>query len=128
MIDNLLFPTFVVGSLPRPRFIRDLIEDRRDGRVSVSDADRFLDSAIPLAVSMQERAGLTYVSDGEWRRESYIKVFSEHVDGFRLEALRVVVAVREGCRRGVMSIRTHHRTQHVKQGRFAVTPCPVKDE
>jgi 5-methyltetrahydropteroyltriglutamate--homocysteine methyltransferase len=87
MIDNLLFPTFVVGSLPRPRFIRDVIEDRRDGRVSVPDADRLLDSAIPLAVSMQERAGLTYVSDGEWRRESYIKVFSEHVDGFRLEAV-----------------------------------------
>jgi 5-methyltetrahydropteroyltriglutamate--homocysteine methyltransferase len=35
---------------------------------------------------MQERAGLTYVSDGEWRRESYVKVFSEHVDGFKLEA------------------------------------------
>ena len=78
-----LFPTYVVGSLPRPRWVRDVIEDRRDGRIAREEAERLLDDAIPLAVRMQERAGLTYVSDGEWRRESYVKVFSEHVDGFR---------------------------------------------
>ncbi len=82
-----LFPTYVVGSLPRPRWVRDVIEDRRDGRLSTEESDRLLDAAVPLAVSMQERAGLTYVSDGEWRRESYVKVFSEHVDGFRQDAV-----------------------------------------
>ncbi len=87
MNDNHLFPTFVVGSLPRPRWIKDVIEDRRDGRLSVQESDHLLDAAIPSAIRMQERAGLTYVSDGEWRRESYIKVFCEHVDGFKFEAV-----------------------------------------
>lgn len=87
MADEPLFQTYVVGSLPRPRWVRDVIEDRRDGRLSSQDADRLLDAAIPAAVRMQERAGLDYVSDGEWRRESYIKVFCEHVDGFKLEAV-----------------------------------------
>ncbi|MBI4305526.1 MAG: cobalamin-independent methionine synthase II family protein [Chloroflexi bacterium] len=91
--NDQLFQTYVVGSLPRPRWVRDVIEDRRDGRLSTQDADRLLDSAIPSAIAMQERAGLTYVSDGEWRRESYIKVFSEHVDGFKLEAVPSVSRV-----------------------------------
>ena len=32
---------------------------------------------------MQERAGLDEISDGEWRRESYVKVFAERVRGFK---------------------------------------------
>lgn len=81
------FATFVVGSLPRPRWVRDLIDDRIAGRVTDAEADRLLDDAIPDAVRMQERAGLDYVSDGEWHRESYVKVFTEAVDGFERDLL-----------------------------------------
>lgn len=80
--DHALFSTMVVGSLPRPQWVRDLIEDRKAGRVSEAEAEALLDSAVPSAVRMQERAGLDYVSDGEWRRESYVKVFADAVDGF----------------------------------------------
>jgi 5-methyltetrahydropteroyltriglutamate--homocysteine methyltransferase len=76
------FETYVVGSLPRPQWVRDLIEDRKTGVVSWQDADRLLDSAVPAAIAMQERAGLDYVSDGEWRRESYVKVFADAIGGF----------------------------------------------
>ena len=79
---NAWFPTMVVGSLPRPQWVRDLIEDRKAGRVGEAEAERLLDAAVPSAVRMQERAGLDFVSDGEWRRESYVKVFAEAVDGF----------------------------------------------
>ena len=77
-----LFPTFVVGSLPRPQWVRELIEDRKAGRISEEAADRLLDDAVPSAIRMQERAGVDYISDGEWRRESYVKVFTEAVNGF----------------------------------------------
>ena len=77
------FPTMVVGSLPRPRWVRDLIEDRKAGQIAEADAGTLLDDAVPLAIRLQERAGLDFISDGEWRRESYIKVFAEAVDGFR---------------------------------------------
>ena len=85
MVDtgqSALFSTMVVGSLPRPQWLRDLIEDRKAGRISVENATRLLDDAIPVAIRMQERAGLDFVSDGEWRRESYVKVFADAVDGF----------------------------------------------
>lgn len=81
------FPTFVVGSLPRPAWIRELIEDRKAGLIAATEADRLLDEAIPSNLKMQERAGLDYVSDGEWRRESYMKVFSESVSGFEIDTV-----------------------------------------
>ena len=72
----------MVGSLPRPRWVQEVVEDRREGRLDPDAAAALLDAAVPLAVRLQERAGLDVVSDGEWRRESYVKVFSENVDGF----------------------------------------------
>ena len=76
------FATLVVGSLPRPLWVRDVVYERKDGRMSEAEANHHLDAAIPTAIRMQERAGLDYVSDGEWRRESYVKVFAEAVGGF----------------------------------------------
>lgn len=83
-----LFPTFVVGSLPRPEWLRRVVLDRRDGYLDAESAERLFDAAIPSAIAMQERAGIDYVSDGEWRRESYIKVLAEHVDGFEAGLMR----------------------------------------
>ena len=77
-----LFQTFVVGSLPRPQWVRELIEERKAGRITEEGADRLLDDAVPSAIRLQERAGVDYISDGEWRRESYVKVFTDAVGGF----------------------------------------------
>ena len=76
-----LFPASVVGSLPRPQHVRDLIE-----KADWDEADeRAMDAAIRYAVSMQELAGLDVVTDGEWRRRSYIGVIAELAHGFALE-------------------------------------------
>lgn len=88
MSSTELFPTFVVGSLPRPEWLRRVVLDRRDGYLDAESAERLFDAAIPSAIAMQERAGIDYVSDGEWRRESYIKVIAEHVDGFEAGLMR----------------------------------------
>ncbi|MCH2321079.1 MAG: cobalamin-independent methionine synthase II family protein [SAR202 cluster bacterium] len=77
-----LFPTYVVGSLPRPQWVRDLIEDRKAGSITPGDAEKVLDEVVPSAIRMQERTGIDFISDGEWRRESYVKVFTDAVDGF----------------------------------------------
>ena len=82
MADTRLFPTTVIGSLPRPEWIRQLILDRKAKRISEDDVDRILDRAIESAILLQERAGLDEITDGEWRRESYVKVFAERVRGF----------------------------------------------
>ena len=77
-----LFPTTVIGSLPRTAWIRDLILDRKSGQIDEAAADRELDRAIDSLLMLQERAGLDEITDGEWRRESYVKIFAERVRGF----------------------------------------------
>ncbi|MCZ6676759.1 MAG: cobalamin-independent methionine synthase II family protein [Candidatus Poribacteria bacterium] len=81
-MTNILFPTTVIGSLPRPAWVQELILDRKNGQLSEEEANRLLDPAIESAIRLQERAGLEEITDGEWRRESYVKVFAERVRGF----------------------------------------------
>jgi 5-methyltetrahydropteroyltriglutamate--homocysteine methyltransferase len=79
----MIYPTTVIGSLPRPAWVRDVILDRKAGRLDGEEADRLLDAAIDGAIRLQERAGVDEITDGEWRRESYVKVFADRVHGFR---------------------------------------------
>src|SRR6476661_3930584 len=79
---DVLFPTSVVGSLPRPPFVLDLINHRTP--LSQEQFQMRLESAIRYAVAMQEQAGLDVVTDGEWGRKSYIGVIAELAHGFEL--------------------------------------------
>lgn len=82
MSGNTLFPTSVIGSLPRPRFVKDLIAD--DSPISADDYRRLMGEAVRAAVALQEAAGLDVVTDGEWWRKSYIGVIAELAHGFEL--------------------------------------------
>lgn len=79
---GMLFPTSVVGSMPRPDFVRDLISD--DSKVSDADYDSRMESAVRYVVALQENAGLDILTDGEWWRKSYIGVIAELAHGFEL--------------------------------------------
>jgi len=68
-----LFFTQVIGSLPRPMVVQDLI-NRRDA----IPADRYqgiMDEMVLFAIRLQEQAGLDVISDGEWRRIHYLDEF-----------------------------------------------------
>ncbi|MGH7945744.1 MAG: hypothetical protein ACREH8_02665 [Opitutaceae bacterium] len=80
-----LFPTSVVGSLPRPALVLDLINDRPP-----LPPERYapeMEAAIRFAVAMQEHAGIDVITDGEWGRKSYIGVIAELAHGFKLGKL-----------------------------------------
>src|SRR5690606_17794006 len=82
MSSQLLFPTSVVGSMPRPAFVKDLIGDDYNG--SPDEYTRLMGMAIHSVVAMQEMAGLDVLTDGEWWRKSYIGVIAELAHGFEL--------------------------------------------
>ena len=54
-------PTSVVGSLPRPSWVRDLIFSRTC--LSEERAAAAMDVAVRYAVALQEQAGLDIISD-----------------------------------------------------------------
>jgi len=78
----MLFPTSVVGSLPRPAFVLDLINGRPP--LSPDEYERRMEAAVRYAVALQEQAGIDVVTDGEWWRKSYIGVIAELAHGFEL--------------------------------------------
>jgi 5-methyltetrahydropteroyltriglutamate--homocysteine methyltransferase len=77
-----LFPTSVIGSLPRPAFVRDLIAD--DATLDPAEYQRLMGLAIQGAVALQEAAGVDVITDGEWWRKSYIGVIAQMAHGFEL--------------------------------------------
>ena len=82
-----LFPTTVIGSMPRPQYLKDLFAAgsrtaASDGSVD-PDWQRRMDDAVRYVIGMQEQAGIDIISDGEWRRESYVDVIAELMHGFR---------------------------------------------
>jgi 5-methyltetrahydropteroyltriglutamate--homocysteine methyltransferase len=85
VVTKALFPTTVVGSLPRPLWLKELFDGIHEGRVTHTESERLLDLAVPSAIALQEAAGVEVVSDGEWRRFSYVAVITDVATGFRRE-------------------------------------------
>jgi 5-methyltetrahydropteroyltriglutamate--homocysteine methyltransferase len=71
-----LFYTHVIGSLPRPQAVRDLLAERPP------DFAAIMDDMVRFAIRLQEEAGIDVVSDGEWRRVQYVDEFLDRIGGF----------------------------------------------
>jgi len=84
MVDPLpLFPTAVIGSMPRPQYVKDLLVARTlSGTDPPADLEARTDDAVRFVIGLQEQAGIDVISDGEWRRETYIDVIAELCHGF----------------------------------------------
>jgi 5-methyltetrahydropteroyltriglutamate--homocysteine methyltransferase len=69
--------------MPRPQYVKDLLA--AGSRTDAPDPAwrRRMDDAVRYVIGMQERAGIDILSDGEWRRESYVDVVAEIMNGFR---------------------------------------------
>jgi 5-methyltetrahydropteroyltriglutamate--homocysteine methyltransferase len=89
MTNATLFPTMGIGSLPRPQWIIDVVNDRQAGKISEEQMNRAIDPAIQFAIATQEQAGIDYVSDGEWRRFTYFTGFMDAVEGFQKDVFQV---------------------------------------
>jgi 5-methyltetrahydropteroyltriglutamate--homocysteine methyltransferase len=65
-------------------FVRDLFDPPAGLEPGDEERGRRLDAAVGYVVALQEQAGLDLVSDGEWRRRSYVGVIAELAGGFEL--------------------------------------------
>lgn len=83
--DNRLdvpFAAGIVGSLPRPRSVRDLLPADPGAESTTASRSPQMNAAVRYAIAVQEMAGLDLVSDGEWRRHSYTNIIADVADGF----------------------------------------------
>ncbi len=70
-----------IGSLLRPRALKDGHKALAEGRIGAAEFARIQDEAIRAAVAMQEAAGIGAVTDGEFRRRSWFAGFVDAVEG-----------------------------------------------
>lgn len=70
-----------IGSLLRPKPLRDAYKQRAAERITQPAFDTILDEAVRATIRMQEDAGLGAVTDGEFRRRSWFAGFVDAVEG-----------------------------------------------
>lgn len=81
-MKKLLFPTSVIGSLPRPKWLLDNLIAHENELLGNRELKDILDKAVPFAIALQESAGLDIITDGEWRRIGYFEVLAQKLQGF----------------------------------------------
>ena len=84
---NTLFPVTQVGSWPRSPELLSALREKRSGRTTVEDFNRFADEEISRCVDLQHEAGVDMVVDGELRRDNFYSFITEKVEGTRLMSL-----------------------------------------
>ncbi|MFI4987991.1 MAG: 5-methyltetrahydropteroyltriglutamate--homocysteine S-methyltransferase [Alphaproteobacteria bacterium] len=70
-----------IGSLLRPKPLRDAHKALGAGGLDAAGFEHALQAAISTAILRQEEAGLSVVTDGEFRRRSWFAGFVDAVDG-----------------------------------------------
>jgi 5-methyltetrahydropteroyltriglutamate--homocysteine methyltransferase len=82
-----LFPTAVIGSMPRAGYVQELLDPESNRNAGSEETQRKVENATRFIIDLQEFAGVDIISDGEWRRLSYIGVIADLLNGFerRLE-------------------------------------------
>lgn len=76
-----LFPAGVVGSIPRPLWVQELLTPQAKASLGPKKWQASMDAAVASVIALQETAGLDIVTDGEWRRVSYIGIMDDLFDG-----------------------------------------------
>ena len=79
------FRAEVIGSLLRPRVLKDTATAIAYRKAAAGDYQVVLEREIGRVVARQEELGLRVASDGEFGRTSWFGFFFEGLDGFRLE-------------------------------------------
>ena len=79
---NIPFSAGIVGSLPRPETVKDILSKTTGAESADSARSRQMDAAVRYAITLQETAGLDVVSDGEWRRHAYTHIIADIAEGF----------------------------------------------
>ncbi|MBO0802402.1 MAG: cobalamin-independent methionine synthase II family protein [Nocardiopsaceae bacterium] len=71
----------VIGSLLRPKYLTRARTAYESGQLTAAEFKRVEDRAVDQAIAMQEGAGLDVISDGEYRRFSFLDQIVGELDG-----------------------------------------------
>ncbi len=91
--ENVLFPTTIAGSLPKPSWLAEPNKLWAPWRLEGDDLLTGKDDATLLAIKLQEDADIDIVADGEQARQHFVHGFLEAIEGIDFER-RVEMGIR----------------------------------
>ncbi|MEM0505180.1 MAG: methionine synthase [Sulfolobales archaeon] len=78
-----VLPTTVIGSYPRPKWLREIIKGFKAGRYDADALNEALNDAVIVVLREHEEVGIDIPSDGEMRRDEMVEYFAERIGGFK---------------------------------------------
>jgi len=85
-----LFPATIAGSLPKPAWLAEPEKLWAPWKLEGRALDEGKRDAVCVAVSMQEKAGIQIVSDGEQTRRHFVNGYMEKLQGIDFANLKTV--------------------------------------
>jgi 5-methyltetrahydropteroyltriglutamate--homocysteine methyltransferase len=120
--SEILFPTTIAGSLPKPDWLAEPNKLWAPWRLEGEELAAAKDDATLLAIKIQEDAGIDIVGDGEQSRQHFVHGFLEAVEGIDFNK-RVEIGIRNDrykamCPTVVAPLRLRSRV-HAREARLA---------
>jgi 5-methyltetrahydropteroyltriglutamate--homocysteine methyltransferase len=81
MTDN-PFRSEVIGSLLRPQYLKEAMEQARDGKIAQEELTAVQDRAVLEAIALQEECGIDVITDGEMRRRGWTGPLTVSIAGY----------------------------------------------
>ncbi len=78
-----ILPTTVIGSYPRPKWLREAIRLHKAGKVSNEELIEAFNDAALAVLHDHYLAGIDVPTDGEVKRDEMVEYFAERLGGFR---------------------------------------------
>lgn len=78
-----LLPTTVIGSYPRPKWLKEAIRLYHAGKVNEEDLQEAFNDAVVAVINDHYKAGVDIPTDGEVRRDEMVEFFAERIKGFK---------------------------------------------
>lgn len=82
-----LFPTSLIGSMPRSKEVLSALRMMRRGGMERSDFDRLIEAETQKVVKLQEDLGIDILTSGELGRDNYVSFVSDKIGGVRMMSM-----------------------------------------
>lgn len=82
-----LFPTSLIGSMPRSKEVLSALRMMARGRMERRDFDRLIEAETRKAVKLQEDSGIDILTSGELGRDNYVSFVSDKIGGVRMMSM-----------------------------------------
>ncbi|AEI42866.1 cobalamin-independent methionine synthase II family protein [Paenibacillus mucilaginosus] len=82
-----LFPTSLIGSMPRSKALLSALRMMRRGMVESSDFNQLIEAETLKVVKLQEDLGIDIITSGELGRDNYVSFVSDKIGGVQMMSM-----------------------------------------